>query len=486
MNIRLRPFTRRIATMPLKSPPILADKLKENHNILNAIDNTIIKMCTEGQLREALVILQNTIHPLHYETYASLLQSCALFKTLRAGKKLHSLIITSGLGCHEFVSIKLCGMYCRCQSLEDARQVFDKMAHRRKPILWNVIIRGYARRGFYAQALELYNEMQDEGISPDTFTFACALMACASLSDLKQGRDIHDCIISRQLESDIYVGNALVAMYAKCGSLEKALELFDNMSQRDVVSWNSIISAYAQYGRPEDAMKFLSKMYLAGMKPEIITIVSVLPACGNMEALQNGKEIHGFIIKMGYEADDSVGNSLLSMYAKCGCLEDAQEIFETVSLMEVVSWNAMITGYGQNGHYDVALKLLDQMVFTGLKPNVITWSAIIRASAQNGYPEKAFEFYGKMQMEGVEPDCVTLVSVLGACSQLECQEKGKAIHGYVRANGFDSETMVGNALISMYGKCAEIESSRLVFDKMYERDAISWSAMIAAYVQRGH
>ncbi|GLJ15071.1 hypothetical protein SUGI_0246360 [Cryptomeria japonica] len=258
------------------------------------------------------------------------------------------------------------------------------------------------------------------------------------------------------------------------------------MYQRDIVSWNSVISGYAQYGRPEEAMKFFNRMHIAGMKPEIITIVSVLPACANMEALYSGKEIHGYVIKSGYEADDSVGNSLLSMYAKCGCLEDAQEIFETVSLTEVVSWNTMITGYGHNGHYDLALKLFDQMVFAGLKPNVITWSAIIGVSAQNGYPEKALEFYSKMRMEGVEPDCVTLVSVLGACSQLESLDKGKEIHGYVRANGFDSEIMVGNALISMYGKCADIECSRVVFDKMYKRDAISWNAMIAAYVQRGH
>eukprot|EP01018_Ginkgo_biloba_P015179 Gb_08051 [translate_table: standard] len=450
-----------------------------------AIHEDAITLSRQGILEAPLGVSHLTNNSFDSETYASVLQACGQTKALVKGKQLHTLLIITGLSQDDFLGTKLVGMYSMCGNLLDARQVFDKMLQP-NVFLWNAMIRGYARNQRNEEALTLYNQMQKEGIKPDTFTFSCVLKACASLSDLRQGREIHDCIIGSEFESDIYVGNAIVAMYAKCRSMENALLVFEKMPQRDVVSWNAIIGGYVQYGNADESLKFFYRMQLTDVKPDSVTIVSVLPACAHIGVLHYGKEIHDYIIKRGLQSDASVGNALVSMYAKCGSVEDARLIFDKLSRTDSVSWNAMITGYGQNGRCDEALQLFNQMILTSIKPDVITWCAIITAYVQNGHPDKALKFYSQMQLVGVKPDSVTIASVLPACAQLESLKQCKEIHDDARRYGLESDTLVANALVAMYAKCGSIECSREVFDKMCKRDVISWSAMIAGYSQHGH
>eukprot|EP01018_Ginkgo_biloba_P030327 Gb_08618 [translate_table: standard] len=386
----------------------------------------------------------------YINTYASLLQACANMKALREGKLVHARMLITGTELDVFLGTILVSMYAKCGSFVDAQLVFYKIP---KPNVfsWNALIRGYIMHGCCEQVLTLYHQMQSVGIQPDNFTFPFVLKACADVADLQQGKDIHDYIIRSGFESDVYVQNCLLAMYAKCGSIDRARQVFNKMSQRDVVSWNTMIAAYTQNGNCEQALKLFANMHLVGVRCDSVTIASVLPACAQLVALEQGKNIHDYIIKSGFESDVYVGSALVDMYAKCGSLEIARQLFDRMSRKNAVSWNAMSTGYAQSG----------------------------RAS-------EAMELFRQMLMEYVKPNSGTVASILSASAHLIALQLGKEMHGYATKNGFESDVFVGTALIDMYAKYNCLESASKLFDKLFERNVVSWNAMIAGYVQKKH
>eukprot|EP01018_Ginkgo_biloba_P029665 Gb_20774 [translate_table: standard] len=387
--------------------------------------------------------------PLHFNTdsYASLLQTCMSIKILN---QIHAHMLITGLYHDVYWGTKLVKVYSKYGSLSNARLVLDKIQNR-NVFLWNAIIRGYASNGFCEATLALYCQMQQEGIQPDEYTFPFVLKACAGLSALEEGKKIHHNIVRSGFRVDIFVATALIDMYAKCGSIDDARKVFDKMSTRDVVSWSAMIAGYAHNGRASEALTLFHQMQLEDMKPNSVTFACVLPACAQLGAMQQGKLIHDYIIRSGFESDVIVGTALIDMYAKCGSLEIARKLFDKMSERNVVSWSAMIAGYAQNGHANEALKLFDQM-----------------------------------QLLGVKPDSVTMVSVLQACAHLGALQQGKWIHDYIIRNHFEADVSVGTALIDMYAKCGSVEVARQCFDKMPKRNVISWSAMISGYGMHGH
>eukprot|EP01018_Ginkgo_biloba_P020817 Gb_00206 [translate_table: standard] len=398
-------------------------------------------------LRRDIDLLDQTPAWFDSNTYASLLQVCTNTQSL---KQVHAHIFITGLHQKIVLGTKLVNMYGMCGSMENARLVFDK-AHDRNVFLWNVMIRGYARNGPFEEALALYYQMQRSGIQPDNFTFPFVLKACASLSALQEGMEIHDHIVATGFGLDVYVGTALINMYCKCGSLEIARHLFNKLSKTNVVSWNAMIAGYVQNGHAKEALTLFHQMTLSDAKPSSITIVSVLSACTHSVALQQGNRLHNYIIKTGFESDVFVGNSLVDMYAKCSGIEIARQLFDKMSVRDVVSWNAMIVGYAQNGHASEALAL-----------------------------------FKEMQHTNATPDTVTIASALQACAHLGNMQEGSKIHDCIIRLGFESDVSVGNSLVAMYSKCGSIEAARNLFDKMSKRDAVTWNAMIAGYAQNGH
>eukprot|EP01018_Ginkgo_biloba_P036695 Gb_15537 [translate_table: standard] len=466
--------------------PAVKEHRKQNSNSISKNKNFNI-VCREGLLKQALA---------HQEisgdsSVPSLLQACTNVETL---KQVHAQMILTGIEQTISLKARLVRMYAMRGNMENARLVFDKIS---KPnvFLWNAMIRGYARSEPCREALTLYYQMQQVGIQPDNFTFPFVLKACASLSALQEGKEIHDDIVRIGLESDNFVRTALIDMYAKCGSIDFARLLFDKMSDRNVVSWNAIIAGYAQNGDAREALTLFRQMQLSEVKPDLITMVGLLLALTHLAALQQGKWMHGYIIKSGFESDDFVGNSLMDMYAKCGCLDIACQMFDKLSKRDPVSWNAMIVGYMQNGDANEALELYNQMQLTDVKPNAGTLASILQACthlgginkgyAQSGHASEALTLFLEMQLADVMPNSVTMVSALPACAHLAALQQGKCIHGYIIKSGFESDIAVGTALIDMYAKCGSIEIARQFFDKMSKRNVISWSAMIAGYGMHG-
>eukprot|EP01018_Ginkgo_biloba_P014934 Gb_01648 [translate_table: standard] len=444
--------------------------------------------------------------------YAAMLQECVNLKAMAEGKQVHAHLIKTLLEPDTFLGNHLVNMYARCGSLLDARQVFDKMRMQnmfswntllagytrcgsldharqlfdkmpeRDGISWNAIIAGYARCGNGNEVIKLFRQMRQEGVKPDRITFASVMGVCCNRLSVEQGKQVHAHVIRIGFESNVFVGSVLVDMYAKgtstddarqvfnnlsernvvsfntmiagyarCKNIGSARDLFDTMPARDVVSWTTMITGYAQHGFEKDALQLYGHMRQVGLKPDQFTFGSVLSACGNIPALEQGKQVHSHAIITEFESNVFVGSALVDMYAKCKSLEDARQVFNRMPQRNIVSWTAMIVGYAQNGHGEEALKL-----------------------------------FGQMQRAGLKPDEFTVASVVSACGNLAVLEEGRQVHLQIIRTGLESCVPVANALVTMYAKCGSIDDARNLFDKMPERDEVSWTAVIVGYAQHGH
>ncbi|XP_057837814.1 pentatricopeptide repeat-containing protein At3g24000, mitochondrial-like [Cryptomeria japonica] len=483
-------------------------------------------------------------------TFASVLPACAKMGALEQGTDIHQSIKDRGILSDVVVTTALVDMYAKCGSIDKARELFDRMPQR-NVVSWTAMIAGYAQNGFVEKALETFKEMRLAGVKPNSTTFVSILPAYAKMEALEQGVDIHQSIKDIGILSDVVVATALVDMYAKCGSIDRARELFDRMPQRNVVSWNAMIAGYVQNGLVEKALETFKKMQLTCVESNSTTFTIILPACAKMGALEQGMDIHQSIMEGDFLSDITTGNALVDMYAKCGIIDKACELFDRMPQRDVISWNVMIAGYVQNRMVEKAIETFGQMQLAGLKPNsttfvsilpacakmgafeqgmdihqriieggfmsdvmvanalidmyakcgsidkareqfdrmlqrdVISWNAIISGYAQNGFVDKALEIFKQMQFTGVKPDSTTFVTILPACAKMGTLEQGIDIHENIIEGEFLSDIVVGNALVDMYAKCGSIDKARELFDRMPQRDVISWTAMIAGYAQNG-
>eukprot|EP01018_Ginkgo_biloba_P021784 Gb_10478 [translate_table: standard] len=429
---------------------VFAEANKQNAFLWNVM---IRGYSTHGLYEEALTLyyqMQNGgIQPDKF-TFPFVLKACAGLSALQQGKEIHNHILRTGFELDVFVGSALIHMYSKCGSIEDARQVLDKMSTK-DVVVWSAMIAGYTQCGHMDEALMLFHQMLQSDIKPNSVTMVSLLQTCAHSRDLEQGKLIHDYIIQNGFESDVYIKNSLVDMYAKCGNVEIARQLFDKMSEKPLISWNTMIARYSQNGYATEAMLLFHQMQVEAVIPNSVTIASVLPAYAHLGCLQQGKCLHGYIIKNEFESDVFVGNALIDFYVKSGSITIALHMFNKMSKRDVVSWSVMIAGY-----------------------------------AQSGCAKEALTLFHQMQLEDMTPNSFTMVSVLLACTDLAAIQQGKWIHGYTIKSGLESDVVVGTSLIDMYAKCGSIEIARQLFDKMSKKDTVSWNAIIGAYVQSGH
>ncbi|XP_057861161.2 pentatricopeptide repeat-containing protein At2g13600 isoform X2 [Cryptomeria japonica] len=335
-------------------------------------------------------------------TYTFALKACAGLLDIQGGKEIHYWIDRNGIELDVFVGSALVDMYAKCGCMDEAQHVFDKMSHR-NVVSWTAMISGYWQNGLASEAIRLFNEMRIAGVILDSVTLMNVLPACAHLAALQQGKVVHGCIIKNNFSGNVSVGTSLLDMYAKCRSFEDAQQLFDKMSERDVILWNAMIVGCAQNGDTDKALRLFHQMQLENVTPNLVTIVSVLPACAHLAALQQGKWMHAYIIRSGFESDVSVGNCLIDMYIKCGSVEVAGQLFERMSQRSVVSWTVMILGYGMHGQVEDALNLFSQMQQTGMKPDHVTFTAVLSACRHAGLLDKGRQYFDSMNQDYCVP-----------------------------------------------------------------------------------
>lgn len=379
-------------------------------------------------------------------TFISILKACASLTDLHQGKLVEVIISESGYQSKVSVACTLMDMYAKSGSIMDARRVFDRLQCR-DVVTWNAMISGYAHYGHCQEALQLLQQMHQAGLEPDEVTFISILR----VASLDQGNLIHACITESGLECNAFLGNTIIDMYAKCWSMEDAHKTFDRLPKQDVVTWNATISGYVQNGQCEEALQLFQQMQHEGMEPDQVTFVSILKGCSSMGALHQGKVVHAQISESCCELGAFIGSTLIEMYVKCKSVESAFGVFDKMPKQDVLIWNAMITGYVQCGQGQDSLHIFHQM-----------------------------------QQKTIEPNQMTFVSVLKACSSLVAMDQGEVIHALVVERGFEMDVYVSSTLIDLYAKCGSIEDALSIFDELPQPGVVTWTAMIAGYVQHGH
>lgn len=389
-----------------------------------------------------------------------------------------------GLGFNSYLATKLVNLYCVCHSLRDAHLLFDKIP-KGNLFLWNVLIRGYAWNGPYEVSISLFHQMLDYGLMPDRYTFPFVLKACSALSAIEEGRAIHERVIQTRCETDVYVGAALIDMYAKCGCPRSARQVFDKIKVRDVVLWNSMLAAYSQNGHPDESLALCSEMALKDLRPTEATLVTVISASADIAALPPGKELHGFSLRLGFESNDRVKTALVDMYVKTGSVKVARTLFERLGVKRVVSWNAMITGYAMHGHAAEALNLFEEMKREAL-PDHITFVGVLGACSHGGLLNEGQKFFELMVREyHIDPTVqhyTCMIDLLGHCGRF-----GEA-YNLIMQMKVMPDSGVWGALLNSCKIHGEIELGELALEKLIElepEDSGNYVILSNIYAQAG-
>ncbi|KAG8372103.1 hypothetical protein BUALT_Bualt12G0031700 [Buddleja alternifolia] len=363
---------------------------------------------------------------------------------------MHSLMLVNGHLSSPLSATSLINMYSKCNSIADAISVFNASTHVHNVFVYNSVIAGLTVNDLPIEAFEFYRKMRFFGVAPDKFTFPCVIKACSNIVDL---RNVHGLLFKFRLWFDLFIGSALVHCYLKFELLDDALEVFERLPRKDdIVLWNAMINGYVQIGEFDKALVIFKRMGDSGLSPNRFTVTGVLSALALAGDIYNGKLIHAFAIKMGYDSGVAVLNALIDMYGKCRQVEDAVLIFENMIEKDMYSWNSIISVLEQSGDHDGTLRLLKGMLSCG-----------------------------------VQPDLVTVTVALPACSHLAALMHGREIHAYMIINGLEKRgnTYTDNAIMDMYAKCGSMREARLVFEGIKVKDVASWNIMVMGYGMHG-
>ncbi|KAH7289064.1 hypothetical protein KP509_31G055900 [Ceratopteris richardii] len=377
------------------------------------------------------------------------LKACASLKAIDKGQMIHKEIIEEGLERLPPVGNTLIDMYAKSGLFEEAQQLFNELPCR-DVITWTTLIAGYAENGQDERAVRLLEQMQCENIVLDEHIYVTGLKACCSSRSIHKGFEMHIEIAVEGFETYKNIANTLIDMYSKLGLLEEAQGVFDELDSPDVVSWTALIAGYAEHGFHVEVQRCLNQMQKEGCYPNVPTFICSLKACSLQGSLDWGHKMHTRFVKEGFENDALISCALVDMYAKHSSFAEAEAVLNFSSDQNVASWNALITGFAEQGASEAALECLDRMENFGLSSNEIT-----------------------------------LLSSLKACSKSVTSRCGYRVHNEIVKKGFETPQTCGNALVDMYGKCGLLTDAQAVFDKLKYHDVIGWTSLIAGYADHG-
>lgn len=408
-------------------------------------------------------------------TFLSVLKACASIGALDEGRNIHRLILDRGYEGNVSIGNTLVDMYAKCGDIEQARRIFDGLKLRCL-VSWSALISGYANHDLGEQAVQLFEKMIQQKFVPNCVTFLAVLKACGSMRSLSDGKKIHKEIVNVKLLDHVSIGNALVDMYSKCGSVEEARRTFDRLKHRDIVSWSTMISGYANCGLGHQALQVFSQMREEGVVPNGITFLSLLKACGSIAALDEGREIHRLIVQMGLQEHENIGNALVDMYSKCGDVEAAQKTFDDLPRKDVFSWTAMIVGYAHHGLARKALALYEEMQADGVIPNKVTFLGLITACSHAGLAEEGWNLFQDIpERFGITPDLqhyASMVDLLGRSGYLKEAEE------FVRNMPIAPDAAVWMALLAACQYRANSDIARNAFKSLIQLDSKSTAAYV--------
>ncbi|XP_021751665.1 pentatricopeptide repeat-containing protein At5g39350-like isoform X2 [Chenopodium quinoa] len=353
-----------------------------------------------GCANDALVIFDEMIGvgaELNRSAVLSVLSACGDLDDLTFGRKVHGIVEERGLRDDVCVSNALINMYTRCGSMNDAREVFDRIKEK-DVVTWTSLMKGYVMNDNARYALNLCRLMHLEKVVPNSVTIAMLLQASGSLQAVKHGRCLHAWVVRRNLFRDAIIETALIDMYVKCNHVCYCFLIFDQSSQKRVASWNAMISAYTYNGLASNAVHCFKQMLHEAIRPDAITFSSLLCGCSDLADRQQAFSVHSYMLKSGFLSEYEVLRGLIDLYSKCGSLKYSQKIFSEVPLecRDITLWGALMAGYGAHGHGEYAVLLFKRMVQSGVKPNEVTFTCVLDACSHAGLVDEGLELFTLM------------------------------------------------------------------------------------------
>lgn len=328
-------------------------------------------------------------------TYDALISACIGLRSVRCVKRVFNYMINSGFELDLYMMNRVLFMHVRCFLMIDARKLFDDMSERDLSS-WMTMIGGLVDSGNYSEAFELFLCMWEEVNDGKSRTFATMVRASAGLGHIEVGRQIHTCLLKKGVNGDPFVDCALIDMYCKCGSIEDAQCVFDQMPQKTTVGWNTIIAGYALRGYSEEALGIYYEMRDSGAKIDHFTISIVIRICARLALSEHAKQAHAALVRHGFGTDLVANSALVDFYSKWGRMEDARHVFDKMHRKNVISWNALIGGYGNHGQGEEAIKMFEKMLQERMAPNHVTFLAVLSACSYSGLSERGWEIFESM------------------------------------------------------------------------------------------
>ncbi|KAH6760469.1 hypothetical protein C2S51_017418 [Perilla frutescens var. frutescens] len=445
---------------------------------------------------------------------ASVLPACARLRELRLGKEMYGYITRRGFMSSPYVVNGLIDLFRRCGAMENAFKIFSKCSARdevsfntliagyckngeilkakelfdmmeyqgrsKDLISWNSMISGYADNSLFDEAVRLLIDLMNKGgIAPDSFTLGSALGSCSETGSLRLGESIHSYCIVNGLQSNLFVGGALVSLYCQCQDLEAAEKVIQQVHERDVVIWNALLSGYAscnqlqsiqsvlrrmkddgfepdvytwngiiagyvENGHHELALQLFSEMQGSNLRPDIYTVGIVVPTCSRLATVQRGKQVHAYAIRCGFESDSFIRAALVDMYAKCGIMKYAKSVHDRTRNHNLVTQNAMLNAYAMHGYGEEGISFFREMLAHGSNPDNVTFLAVLSSCVHAGAVETGHDFFDLMGSYGVIPTLkhyTCMVDLLSRAGQLN------RAHKIVEGMPMDPDSVIWGALL---------------------------------------
>ncbi|KAK9750582.1 hypothetical protein RND81_02G206800 [Saponaria officinalis] len=424
----------------------------------------------KGMLQEGTVNLNRI-------TFSTMLMLSSEMNCVNMGRQLHGQIVKFGFLFYVFVANPLIDMYAKLGFVCDGKRVFEEAPERnlvmyntmiagfsrcgmfedswrllhsmpcKDSITWTSMITGLTQNGFDEEAVVLIKEMRKDGFALDQFTFGSVLAACGRIGGTKEGKELHAYIIRTGYQENVFVGSALIDMYCKCNSIRYAETVFSRMGYKNTVSWTTMLVGYSQSGLSEEAIKTFCEMQKNCIEPDDVTLGSAVSSCADLASLEEGVQFHNQAFVSGLLSSIAVSNSLITMYGRCGMIEDSLKLFEEMKVKDEISWTALISGYAQFGKAIEAIRLFEEMLSNGIKP-----------------------------------DEATFVGVLSACSRAGLVEKGQQVfESMVNEHGIDATSDHYTCMIDLFSRAGRLEEAKNFISKMpFVPDAITWGTLLSS------
>ncbi|KAK7312859.1 hypothetical protein VNO77_37052 [Canavalia gladiata] len=409
-------------------------------------------------------------------SFVSVLSGLVDSEDLEFGEQIHGLMVKSGFGSEIIAVNSLISVYVRCKAMHSMERLFEQV-HIQNVVSWNTVIDALVKSERPKMALDLFLNMSSRGLMPSQATFVAVFDSCTSLRNMVCGESVHAKVIKSGFESDVIVGTALVDFYAKCDKLISSHKCFDQIEEKNVVSWNALILGYSNIFSSTSIL-LLQAMLELGYSPNEFSFSTILKS----SSISDLHQLHGLVIRTGYESYEYVLSSLVMAYMRNGLINEALSfVKEFNNPLPVIPSNIIAGIYNRTGQYYETIKLLSLLE----KPDVVSWNIVISACARSNNKNEVFDLFKHMHSARIHPDSYTFMSVLSVCTKFCHLDLGSSLHGLIIKTNL-SDTFLCNVLIDMYGKCGRIDCSVKVFEETTYSNIFTWTALINSLGLNGY